>query len=130
MEKKEKVVLNQCYKSLSKFCSDSQTNNIYMDYLTNLDTFKKKYLLSMFNNRNFNILMILMALYQSLLQNKISWKISEKVILNMLENYFNLYPQKNRVFNKKFYFDILEKNNCIVIAPTLDSQLFVANKYR
>lgn len=132
MENEEKVVFNQCYKILSKICTDSQTNDIYLNYLTNLDAVKEKYLLNMFNcnNRDFYILMILMALYQSLLQNKISWKISEIVMSNLLKNYFNSYPHKNRVFNKKFYFDILEKNNCIVIAPILDSQLFVADKYR
>lgn len=122
MEKKEKIVCNQCYKILSKICEDSHIDEIYLNFLTNLDNFKKTYLLRIYNNQKFNIIMILMALYQSLLQNKISWKISEKVMLNMLVECCNIYPQKDKVFNKNLYFDILEKNNCIVLAPILNSQ--------
>lgn len=123
MKKKEKVIFNQCYTILSKNCEDSQTDDIYLDFLTNLDVFKKKYLLSVFNNNeNFNILMILMALYQALLQNAISWEISEKVMLNILTVGCNIYSPQNKRFNKNFYFDVLQKNNCIVLAPILNSQ--------
>ncbi|KNZ42290.1 hypothetical protein [Acetobacterium bakii] len=124
MEKIEKVVFYKCYKILSKFCGDSRSDTIYLNFLTNLDIFRKKYFLSAYNynNRDFNIIMLLMALYQSLLNNTISWKISEKVLLNMLTECWNIYPQKNQVFNKNMYFDILENNNCIVLAPILNSQ--------
>lgn len=124
MENEEKVIFNRCYKILSEICTDAQTNDIYYNYLINLDTVKQKYLLAMFNtnHEDFYILILLMAMYQALLQNKISWKISEIVMSKMLKSCSNLYHQENRLLNQEFYFDILEQNNCIVIAPILDDQ--------
>ncbi|WP_296557595.1 hypothetical protein [uncultured Acetobacterium sp.] len=121
MEKREKVIFNKCYTILSKNFSDYQTDAIYLDSLVNYDTLKKDCLLEMYKNNNsnfnFNIIMIVMALYQSLLQNAISWETSKKIILEILTKSCNIYLKTKKWLYGNIYFDLLEKNNCIVLAP-------------
>lgn len=123
MEKNEKFLFNQCYKILSENWDESQNDRIYIEFLSNYDGLREEYELKGYNNNNderdFNIILILMALYQSLLKNSISWKLSEKVMQKMLIECGNIYLKKDKWFNGNIYFDVLEKNNCVVLAPII-----------
>ncbi|PKM60169.1 MAG: hypothetical protein CVU99_09495 [Firmicutes bacterium HGW-Firmicutes-4] len=119
MEKSEKVIFNQCYKILSENWDESQNDRIYLEFLSNYDALLEEYALKGHNNdeSEFNTILILIALYQSLLKNSISWKLSEKVMRKMLIECGNIYFKKEKWFNGNKYFDVLKKNNCVVLVP-------------